>query len=106
MLESARAGQNHARAGVDEIGLGLVEPGAAQALAVVAPPDTAVPALQRLAGREQLDGDANALLVLAQTAQQLKQEELALAFADRAVAAAPKDGRTSFWRGRGASGTL
>lgn len=72
---------------------------AAQALAVVAPPETAVPALQRLAGREQLDGDANALLVLAQTAQQLKQEELALAFADRAVAAAPKDGRTSFWRG-------
>jgi len=72
---------------------------AAQALAVAAQPDKAIAALERLAKREQLAGDADALLVLAQTAQQLKQETLALRFADRAVAAAPKDARTSFWRG-------
>jgi tetratricopeptide (TPR) repeat protein len=72
---------------------------AAQALAVAAQPDKAVPALERLAKRSQLDGDADALLVLAQTSQQLKQDQLALRFADRAVAAAPEDARTSFWRG-------
>lgn len=71
----------------------------AQALAVAAQPDKAVLALERLAKRGQLDGDADALLVLAQTSQQLKQDQLALRFADRAVAAAPKDARTSFWRG-------